>query len=474
AQRVKQARAEWKKITAAEPGSSNELWEAFDAACTQAYEPCQRYFDQQAEVRGQNLQQREAACAALEEYLEVLSHKPTDLIDWKALDKIVHVAQEEWRTLGLVEHNDRAAINKRFRYVINALRKLHFDQKLRNKEEKELLIKRAEGVAKQLEEEKVSLRDAIEAIKQVQSDWREVGVAKGDGALWKQFRAHCDSVFERREQETAAIRQERQNIIDGRAAICESIESLTKLEGDALKAAQKDFDDLKQQWAALPSLQKPAAQKTSSKHGRQEPLEKRFKEACRAFEMQNQQRLKSEQQQRVQTQQQQTQLCRQGEQLLFRCLQQQISVEQGLQELSQIDAQWRQLPDYSHNVSKALRQRFDDLHVLLQKASESGIDAVTEDMHQHNPDRLTEKQSLCLRIEVLANIESPPEAQQARMEYQVSQLAEKMKQATSTNIINEVEELLTKWHLSGMVDEVSQQALESRFERAYQALNLGD
>jgi exonuclease SbcC len=475
AQRVQEARAEWKKITAAEPGSSNELWESFDAACTQAYEPCQRHFDQQTEVRVQNLKNREAACESLEEYLEVLSHKPSDLIDWKALDKIVRVAQEEWRTLGTVERDQRQAINKRFRTVINALRQLHLDQKNSNKEEKELLIKRADAVVKQLQEEKTGLRESIDAIKQLQADWKEVGLAAGDGELWKRFRASCDQVFERREQETAAAREERQSIIDARAAICESIENLAKLQGDALKAAQKEFEDFKQQWAALPSLQKPGSQKPAShnvsKHGgKQEPLEKRFRDACRAFEAQNQQRAENERQQMLQIQHQQAQLCRQGEALLFQCLQQQMPLEQGVQEWAKLDEQWRQLTEFAHNVSKALRQRFDSIQDLLQQASESGVGSVTESIQQQQAGRLDEKQRLCLQMEVLADIESPPEAQQARMEYQVSQLAEKMKQSASSDINYEAMELQVKWQLSGIVDSPLQDALENRFDNAYQAI----
>jgi hypothetical protein len=312
------------------------------------------------------------------------------------------------------------------------------------------------------------LRDAVESIKQVQADWKTVGVAIGDGPLWKQFRANCDKVFERRQQETAAIRQERQSIIDSRAAICEGIENLAKLEGDALKAAQKDFDDLKQQWSTLPSLQN-----SSPKSGKQEPLEKRFREACRAFEAQNQQRIKLDRERRVYTQQQQAQLCRQGEEFLFQCFQQQISLEEAMQKVAQLDTQWRQLPEYSHNVSNALQQRFDNLNEMLQQANDLGVESVADDIRQQQSARLADKQLLCLQMEVLANIESPPEAQQARMEYQVSQLAEKMKQAVSTNIISEIEELQAKWHLSGVIERALHQALENRFERAYQALNVG-
>ena len=486
AQRIKEARAEWKKITAAEPGSSNDLWESFDAACTQAYEPCQRFFDQQAQVRGQNLKNREAACASLEEYLQVLSHKPSDLIDWKALDKIVRVAQEEWRDLGLVERDDRSAINKRFRNVIHALRQLHLDQKNRNKEEKEVLIKRADAVVNQLQDSKIELRDAIDAIKQVQADWKEVGLAAGDGELWKRFRASCDQVFERREQQSAAARQERQSIIDARAAICESIENLAKLEGDALKAAQKEFEELKQQWSALPSLQKPSSAKflsqkfssstssdqkhTPQKSSKLEPLEKRFRDACRAFEAQNQRRVEGERQQMIHTQQQQAQLCRRGEAMLLRYLQQQLPLEQAMQEWLQLEEQWRRLPNFSHSVSKALQQRFTSVHNLLQQAGETGAQSVAEDIRQHQAARLDEKHKLCLQMEVLANIESPPEAQQARMEYQVSQLAEKMKQTASSDVNNEVVELQVNWQLSGLIDSSAHEALENRFERAYQAI----
>ena len=472
AQRVKDARTEWKKIAAAEPNPSNELWETFDTACSQAYEPCQRFFDQQIQVREQNLQKREAACASLEQYLEVLSHKPMDLVDWKALDKIVRVAQEEWRTLGIVERNHRGAINKRFRNVINGLRKFQLDYKNRNKDEKELLIKRAEGMVKQLEDEKVGLRDAIETIKQLQNDWKVVGTAVNDGELWKRFRASCDQVFERREKETAAVRQERQSIIDSRAAVCEAIETLAKLQGDELKAAQKDYEELKQQWSAIPSLQTPASPKSSQKHSRAEPLEKRFKEACRAFEAQNQQRIRQELEQRRQIQQQQAQLCRQGEELVFRCLQPQAAIDQILEELAPLQTQWQQLPGSGHPVSKALQQRFDNLTALLQTANETGVQAIADQIEQQEPRRLSEKQLLCLQMEVLANIESPPEARQARMEYQVSQLAEKMKQDTSNNIINEFEALLAKWHVSGVVSAPLHRALESRFERALQSLTM--
>jgi len=462
AQQVKEARSQWKKLFAAESNSSNELWEAFDKACTQAYEPCQLYFSQQAEARAENLQKREAACASLEEYLQIVSYKPTDLVDWKALDTIVGVAEEEWRDLGAVERTARTEINKRFRAVINALRKLRLDQKNRNKEEKELLIKRAEGIVKQLQEDKMSLRDAVDAVKQLQADWKSVGLAARDGELWKQFRSNCDIVFQRRDQETSVAREERQKIIDSRTAICEGIENLAKLEGDALRAAQKEFDEFKQQWSSLPSLQKQGA------------LDKRYKNACAAFEAQNAQRIQTEHQRRLNVQQQQARLCLSAEEVLSHCLQRQTPLEQSLESLAQLDEQWGQLPEYTNAVAKALRQRFQNLKGLLQKAGESGVESVAEEIRQQESHRTAEKELLCLQMEVLANIESPPQAKQARMEYQVSQLAEKMKQTTSENIINDVEELQAKWHLSGVVNWSLTQVLESRFESALRAIDLSD
>jgi hypothetical protein len=74
-------------------------------------------------------------------------------------------------------------------------------------------------------------------------------------------------------------------------------------------------------------------------------------------------------------------------------------------------------------------------------------------------------------MEVLANVESPPEAKQARMEYQVSQLAEKMKQKGAQNLHAEAESLQAQWHLSGMVNPQRARDLEERFSTAVAGLD---
>ena len=62
AEAIKAARNEWKKLAKGEHAGDQELWQRFDAACNQAYEPCQRYFAEQAELRVENVQKRQALC----------------------------------------------------------------------------------------------------------------------------------------------------------------------------------------------------------------------------------------------------------------------------------------------------------------------------------------------------------------------------------------------------------------------------
>lgn len=458
AQRVRAAREEWKKLSAAESDPAKELWELFDSACTRAYAPCQEYFKQQAGERTENLHKREAACASLEEYLEALSHKPSDLIDWKALEQIIRVAQNEWHDLGVVNRKDKDAIYQRFRDVVNALRKLVLDKKLRNQEEKENLIDKAGSVAKQLSEDKITLHEAIQSIKQIQAEWKNVGIAAKDGRLWKTFRGVCDEIFSRRDQQNAEVAQQRQQILDSKTAVCENIENLAMLEGEELKAAQKKLAELKKQWEDLPKSSKQAA------------LDKRYQQACSLFEEQNVKRREHERQLIRDTQQQRAEICLQAEVEFYNFLAQQGSMENCKQSIQELENNWVALPEYEDSLSKTLWQRFTLVKTLLGKCEQENIDAVQKELSQVKIDRIAEKELLCLQTEVLAKIDSPPEAKQARMEYQISQLADQMKQSGAHNINDQIEGIQQKWHLTGIVDSETNQSLENRFNKALRSL----
>jgi hypothetical protein len=57
------------------------------------------------------------------------------------------------------------------------------------------------------------------------------------------------------------------------------------------------------------------------------------------------------------------------------------------------------------------------------------------------------------------------------MEYQVAQLAQKMKQPKGQDLAAGIQQLLSQWHSSGFMDPEKAQSLEQRFYSALQSLD---
>ncbi|EDN72902.1 hypothetical protein BGS_1247 [Beggiatoa sp. SS] len=79
---------------------------------------------------------------------------------------------------------------------------------------------------------------------------------------------------------------------------------------------------------------------------------------------------------------------------------------------------------------------------------------------------MTNKETLCIRIEILLGIDSPPEADQARLAYQVSRLSAAMggEERKIVDKQTEVEEIERNWYLSAAPSDQTAR-LEKRFRQ---------
>jgi uncharacterized protein (DUF305 family) len=68
-------------------------------------------------------------------------------------------------------------------------------------------------------------------------------------------------------------------------------------------------------------------------------------------------------------------------------------------------------------------------------------------------------------MEILAGVESPPEVQQARLEFQVNRLAEAMGQGSGDKV-GEMADIRREWYLSGGAPANQEKILQGRFEKA--------
>ncbi|MFC1750550.1 DUF349 domain-containing protein, partial [Pseudomonadota bacterium] len=454
AQRIRSARDEWKNVNVREKGESPELWQRFDDACSSAYRHCQHYFDQQHQLKDQSLAQRRSTCEGLEAYAErIPSQVDAGTMDWKALELVIRTAESDWQTMGEIHVKERKAINKRFRSAMNALRKFADGERLSNLEEKQTLIGRAQGIVNELQEAQLELPDAIEKIKQLQVKWKEIGPAKGEGALWKAFRQHCDEIFNQRAIASQAHKEALSTHLAAKQALNQQILALAELEGEALRHARAEFEKIKQAWHDAGSV----ASKNSG------AANKAFESACKQYEQQDRRRIIQDKKQKWDALSHRAQLCTQLEHAL-----EHGTPEKGTPELQTYQTQWDALAEERCIAQAEIQQRFIAVQALAQSGQADNESVIQQRLQKGLEDRL----QLCLELEILAGIDSPAEYTQTRMAYQVNMLADKMKQSDDQLKREELLTLQQQWYTTHSAPQSHSANLEARYQCCIQ--HLGD
>ncbi len=444
AQRIKDLRAAWKKLDTTDGAAPRALWKRFDKACEKAYEPCQVYFEAQTQERQRNLARKQAICEQLEQFE---AQTDWERVDWRKADQLQRDAQKQWYKIGPVNRSDKKSLERRFEAAVKRLEN-------RLKEEREREVKRRQDVIRQIQAliDTPDLTQAIEFTKRAQAQWSPTVQAsrKEEQTLWHEFRAACDAIFDRRLAEQQAAEQELQAHLAQRIALCEEVESLTQVNSDGIKQALVRLGEIQQQWAAAAPI--PRSQ--------QKAIEKRFDEAVKRVERRKhdlEQAKIREEQRNIRLR---TQLCTQVERLLW-------SDEQTHDALVDIKAQWAALTPLKNPQAAALEQRF----LKACQSVEEGGSAKTG-LQAAAAANVKRKQLLCLRLEVLAKIDSPPEFAKARMEYQVARLTESLTGGALArkSLTEEVRAIQDEWHSMGALPPDQEQVLEARFARALSAL----
>src|SRR5690606_10250079 len=218
-----------------------------------AYQPCREYFAEQAAVRQRNLEH----CKALVEQLKTYEQNYSwDNPDWKAVEKVIRVARQEWRSYSPTERAATQPVLAEFEAVLNRIDEKLNEERNKNAAQKQSLIVRAQQL---LEQE--DIRAAIEEIKQLQAQSQQVGIMVRcvDQKLWRELRAACDAIFARKQQQNT----ERKGALAANPTAAEELISrvreLSELSGQALLDSRKEVGEIQQSFAALGALTKARA-----------------------------------------------------------------------------------------------------------------------------------------------------------------------------------------------------------------------
>jgi len=461
---IRQAQNTWKNLGS--QGNSQALWERFNNASQTAYEPCNVHFNLKSQERQQHFLEKQAICDSLEQFSQQTDWKVTD---WKEVYRFVREMDNKWREIGPTDRKHKKVVQQRFQAAMQVLELQLKEERQRNCHSRIQLMLQVESVANQLlafikaqpadnDDDKevkkrieVKTNEAIEEVKKLQEQWQVTvpGERKVERQFWTSFRSACDVVFDQRKQQQEAHKKQFQAYLDSKIALCEQVEAY--LEEDAIKTAigqmkkcQEAWNNIRADWKKLDSNTLRRKAKTS------EAVDDRFAKACEQVEKQYYAQLGAERRQQLDRLKQKAALC--------------VELEQAetVDGLSTVQAAWAEIPPLENaDLEAVIEQRFQQACTGDPKLS---------------GEALKNKENLCLRLEILAGIDSPPDAAKARLAYQVARLSAAMgggdiEESREPQV--EAEEIEQSWYLSGAAPSDQTARLEQRFRKACEAFYLG-
>ena len=380
------------------------------------------YFARQGEVRARNLEERNRICEQLE---NLDSQTDWEQADYKTINDEFVKARRAWRQYDDVPHAQRKKVQGRFSKAIKHLESRLADEQARNHAIKESLVARVKAL---LDQEEADLGSLITETKKIQQEWKQVGITdrKTDQRLWKAFRGHCDLVFSKRDEEN---QRQKESFNAARSAARDVNKKLKELvdsndiDRGQLRQIRSEFD------AVAPDKNSDDVK---------EAFRRQIKQAEKAIE----QRAKASRREMMDEIRRKAGIC--------------LRLERGEIPPDVAEAEWQS----EIEIDSGLLQHLDDRRLAAGNQDQSSLE-----------ENLAAAELLCVRIEILAELPSPPDAQTLRMQYQVERLNRELSkgQKDTRSPQQQLESLLLEWYSLGALPDTADD-LRLRFQRAEEKL----
>jgi hypothetical protein len=131
--------------------------------------------------------------------------------------------------------------------------------------------------------------------------------------------------------------------------------------------------------------------------------------------------------------------------------------------VSDAESAWLALPK---QADAALQESIETRFSSALSAAKTGDPAWTDALEANGERRA----DLCLHLEILARVDSPPELTQRRMAFQVNRLKDHMRRGEK-DPLEGASRLLEEWYLCGPAPAGAAAALDERFRRVRAALD---
>ena len=414
----------WKELCRGGQNQDEALWQEFHTAAQKAYEPCKRHFDEQNQIREHNANLRRTLMEQLTEYLNAYDWENAN---WKEVEKTLKVSRDAWISYWPVPRKDTKELQKSFDQLMDQLYDKLNQEHERNRQKKLAIVDQAKSLA-----DTSDTSSAIDTAKKLQAQWQTIGQCKrkDDQALWQEFRAACDAVFAKRNQESEALKEERQAAKQNAENIIQQLEEILAKNGDEFFANKARAETLQHEFQAIGELPRDSARGIIS----------RLQELAEAIQTKSGTERKA-------------QVARSWQEVFT------IADQVRRYENGQVNAtQTVSLEEVRELIAKAtFKWPYDTKDILDQRLEEAG----TLDP-QHQADAEQKLRILCIRAEILTGRPTPESDKALRMQHQVETLQQNFGQVQEANDQAMVE-LFREWLAVPAAPDACALSLQERF-----------
>lgn len=425
ATKVHELQDSWKEVSKGVQQQDDELWQEFQRASAVAYAPCKEFFEAQAAEREANLNKRRELVSQLQQYLQGYDFASAV---WKDVEQTLKTARAEWQTYWPVPRKAGSELQKEFENLMEQLFGRITNEYESNKAAKQSLIEQA---AAQTSSD--NSRVAADTIKQLQAQWKTIGKSwhKEDQQLWQEFRKHCDAVFALRNQAFEAAKEQRQAVVVQADALIAQLNVFAGQTLEQINAAKTEIEAIKTEFTAL-DLPKESAKALHNKLSASTAAIATKRDSAR------------------------NQAEEQSWTDLFTALNALREYELAVIAHTPAEKLGEQKAALEVLISGTPRWPTGSLNLIQQRLQKA--DVITTAEQTSNTELL---QTLTIRAEILAGLETPLEDKQARMIYQVKQMQEAFGQRDSS-----FDPLVLEWVGLGGVASARYDALLARFHKS--------
>jgi pterin-4a-carbinolamine dehydratase len=218
---------QWNDIKLIPQAKANELWKSYQLYVERFYDLVRINNEFREYDFKKNLELKTELCEAAER----LDEEPDVISAFHQLQNL----HQQWREIGPVSRKDREEIWNRFKEASNKINKkyqAHFEeiklQENENLEKKTAICEQLESIDYSALTTQKAWREQLDKVLALQDEWRKIGYVpkKWNSKIYERYRAACNIFFEKKNQFQKSIRDELDENLRKKTALCEQAEAL--------------------------------------------------------------------------------------------------------------------------------------------------------------------------------------------------------------------------------------------------------